>query len=226
MSSLTSSDTSSENRAGYDRWAKLYDGYVNSTVAVDDLYFPPAYAPVRDMDVLEIGCGTGRHTVRLAGQGNRVTALDLSPGMLAVAREKLAGFDDVSLVEADFLTADVGVFDAVVTALVLEHIADLPTFFAHVAGCLRAGGRFYMSEIHPDRIAAGTQANFVAADGEHVRLASFAHSEVDIQAAAHAAGLKLVFQHDVIGGEDLVALNADWTRHLGRAMIRMWVFEL
>ena len=33
-------------------------------------------------EVLEIGCGTGRHTRRLVEQGNSVTGLDLSEGML------------------------------------------------------------------------------------------------------------------------------------------------
>lgn len=219
------SDPSTENRAGYDRWAQLYDSYPNSTVATDDLYFPPVYAGVRDMDVLEIGCGTGRHTVRLAQQGNRVTALDLSPGMLEVARAKLAGFDQVELIEADIMTDGLpGRFDAALTALVLEHIADLDRFFGRVTAALKPDGRFYMSEIHPDRIAGGTQANFTAADGEHIRLASFAHTETDIQAAASRAGLDLTLQQDIVGGDDLVRLNPDWTRHIGRRMIRIWVF--
>lgn len=220
------SDPSSDNRSGYDRWAQLYDSYVNSTVATDELHFPPIYLGVRDLDVLEIGCGTGRHTLRLAQQGNRVTALDLSPGMLGVARDKLAGWPDVRLLEADILAEDdLGVFDAVLTALVLEHIADLSLFFVRVAASLMPGGFFYMSEIHPERIAAGTQANFVAADGVHVRLTSFAHTEAEIHSAAVAAGLRLRQQQDVVGGEDLVSLNADWTRHLGRKMLRIWVFS-
>lgn len=219
-------DPSSENRIGYDRWADIYDTYVNSTVAVDDLYFPMLWADVRDKDVLDIGCGTGRHTVRLARQGNRVTALDLSPGMLTKAREKLSGYD-VRLMEADIMRGDIplGMFDVAMTALVLEHIADLHTFFRHVSAHLKPGGTFYMSEIHPDRIAAGTQANFTTRDGQHIRLASFAHGAADIENAALAAGLQIAHQKDIFGGEDLVRLNPDWTRHLGRAMIRMWIFE-
>ena len=219
------SDPSLENRAGYDRWAQLYDTYPNSTVASDELCFPTVYADVCGQEVLEIGCGTGRHTVRLAAQGNRVTALDLSPGMLEVARGKLAGFDTVRLVEADIMAGgDWGRFDAVLTALVLEHIADLGVFFDRVAAALKPGGSFYMSEIHPDRIAGGTQANFTTADGQHVRLASFAHGEAEIQAAASQAGLSLRLQQDVIGGDDLIRLNPDWARHRGRKMIRIWVF--
>ena len=216
---------SSENRSGYDRWAQLYDSYTNSTVAIDDLYFPPVYAHLTGQRVCEIGCGTGRHTLRLARAGNTVTGIDLSPGMLAVARDKLSGLD-VELIEGDMLTlAPPGVFDAIVTALVLEHIADLAAFFARVADMLVPGGGFYISEIHPDRIAGGTQANFVDRDGQAVRLASFAHTEVDIRVAAIGAGLRLLSHTDIYGGEALVRLNPDWTRHIGRAMIRIWTFE-
>jgi len=222
------SHTSIDNRAGYDRWAKSYDGYVNSTVAVDDMAFPPLWGHLEGQRVLEVGCGTGRHTVRLVRAGNSVTGLDLSPGMLAVAREKLARYGNVSLVEADFLNTPLRLedLDAVITALVLEHIADLDSFFIRVAACLKTGGDFYLSEIHPDRIAAGTQANFVDDEtGEEIRLKSYAHSEETVQAAAGAAGLHLVVCRDVIGDESLVSLNPDWARHLGRKMIRIWQFR-
>ncbi len=219
---------STDNRDGYDRWSEAYDGYTNSTVAVDDMAFPPLWAHLRDKRVLEVGCGTGRHTLRLAQAGNLVTGIDLSPGMLAVAREKLRGLGNVSLVEADFLQSGLSLrdFDAVVTALVLEHIADLQAFFVRIAASLKPGGAFYLSEIHPDRIAGGTQANFIdGKTGEAVRLTSYAHSEETIQAAARHAGLRLVLHRDIVGGQDLVRLNPDWTRHLGRRMIRIWQFE-
>ncbi len=217
-----------DNRDGYDRWAESYDGYVNSTVAMDDMAFPPLWAHLQGQCVLEVGCGTGRHTLRLVQAGNTVTGIDLSPGMLAMARKKLAGFGNVCLIEADFLTAELNLrdFDTVVTALVLEHIADLQAFFNRIAASLKPGGDFYLSEIHPDRIAGGTQANFIdGTTGEAIRLTSYAHSEDAIQAAALAAGLQLTLRRDIVGGEDLVRLNPDWTRHLGRDMLRIWRFE-
>ena len=222
-----SSEISAANRDGYDRWSAAYDTYVNSTVAIDDMHFPAVYAPLTDRRVLEIGCGTGRHTVRLVAAGNDVTGIDLSPGMLTEARRKLAGCK-VQLIEGDVMTGDMPLsgFDAVVTALVLEHIGDLQVFFARVAQALVSGGGFYLSEIHPDRIAGGTQANFIdAKTGEAVRLTSFAHAEADIQAAAKGAGLRLLTHADIFGGQTLVAKNPDWTRHLGRPLLRIWTFE-
>lgn len=223
---IPTSDTSIANRAGYDRWAAIYDGYTNSTVAIDDMTFPAVYAHLKDKRVLEIGCGTGRHTVRLA-EGNDVTGIDLSPGMLEMARQKLSNCK-AQLIEADIMAGplNLGDFDAVVTALVLEHIADLDAFFRHAAHPLKAEGELLLSEIHPDRIANGTQANFTdPVSGENVRLKSFAHSETDIQSSAADAGLRLLSHTDVFGGSAMVRLNPVWEKHLGRPLIRIWTFE-
>lgn len=223
---MTIPDISTENRAGYDRWAAIYDGYTNSTVAIDDMTFPAVYAHLKGKRVLEIGCGTGRHTLRLA-RNNDVTGIDLSPGMLDVARQKLSNCK-VQLIEADIMAGPLllGAFEAVVTALVLEHIAELDTFFRRAAEALAPGGELLLSEIHPDRIAAGTQANFTDPEtGDHVRLKSFAHTEADIQSAASDAGLRLLSHTDVFGGSALVRLNPAWEKHLGRPLIRIWTFE-
>ena len=214
------------NRSGYDRWSEIYDTAVNSTVATDDMAFPTWWADVTGRDVLEIGCGTGRHTLRLARQGNRVTALDLSPGMLAVARDKLKGFD-VRLVERDIMAGadDLGIYDVAITALVLEHIEDIATFFRRVAGSLRPGGRFFMSEVEPGRLAGGGVARFYdPGTGIRTDLASFARDSAVIVAAAAEAGLTCAREQDVLGDERLTAVKPEWSRHVGKPMIRMWEF--
>ncbi len=219
---------SDANRDGYDRWAPIYDDYVNSTIAVDSRAFPPLWAHVTDRKVLEIGCGTGRHTATLAQQGNLVTAVDLSPGMLAIARQKLGDAGNVRLIEADVMVdaIDGGPFDTVVTALVLEHIRDLPRFFARAAALMADGGEMFVSEIHPDKSAAGSGARFVDPEtGEERWLTNFPHSGASIIDAAAAAGLTCTRERDVLGDESLAAQRPEWARYLGKPMIRMWAFR-
>ncbi len=51
--------------------------------------------------VLEVGCGTGRVTCQLAQAGMRIMGMDLSPSMLAVARQKSQELSNVRWVEGD-----------------------------------------------------------------------------------------------------------------------------
>ena len=57
--------------------------------------------------VLELGCGTGRFTIPLAQQGVKITGLDLSPEMLARARQK-AGSQQIEWVQADIRRFSLG----------------------------------------------------------------------------------------------------------------------
>ena len=61
--------------------------------------------------VLDLGCGTGAHAIRLAGLGYEVVGVERSAAMLEVARRKAA---DLELHEADLREVDLGrTFDAV-----------------------------------------------------------------------------------------------------------------
>jgi len=59
--------------------------------------------PPRVGDALEVGCGAGELTARLAARAERVIAIDLSHEMLAAARARCAGLANVELVGADAL---------------------------------------------------------------------------------------------------------------------------
>jgi malonyl-CoA O-methyltransferase len=213
------------NRAGYDLWSTDYDLYPNPTLAIDERHFPTQWRHLAGRRILEVGCGTGRHSVKLAAQGNHVTGIDPSPGMLSIAKEKLKGFTDVRLIEADFLAADVSklqFFDALVVALVLEHIRELPMFFSAARRVLNPGGELHVSEIHPLRAAQGVLAHFKTSEGNEFALESVPHPEGAIERAAEKEGFQLLGIRDALGDQTLAAMNPKWIKHLGNPMIRMW----
>ena len=70
-------------RDGYDRWASVHDHDANPLPALEELHVREALGDVRGRDVLDLGCGTGRHTAWMAETGARVTAVDFSENMLA-----------------------------------------------------------------------------------------------------------------------------------------------
>lgn len=218
---------SKKNIAGYDQWSGFYDTYPNPTVALDELSFPPLWAHVSKKRVLEVGCGTGRHTVKLAAQGNEVVGLDQSSGMLGMAREKLQGISCTQLIEADFLSYEgfaPGSFDAIVVSLVLEHFRDPQEFLVRAAGLLAEGGELFISEIHPHRTAQGTLAHFRDPErGEEIHLESYPHTEAAIKGAASLAGLSVLKSVDVIGDERLTAMRDKWRKYVGVPMVKMFV---
>ncbi len=110
-----SENSKQNNQAGYNTWSSFYDTYPNPTVAADELAFPAFWNHVRNKTVLEIGCGTGRHTQKLLRQNNKVTGIDISEGMLEVAKKKLPA-ENLTLFNADYMTHDFAAdcFDVIV----------------------------------------------------------------------------------------------------------------
>jgi ubiquinone/menaquinone biosynthesis C-methylase UbiE len=105
------------------------------------------WLPERAGDVLDLGCGTGSMSLLASEQGHRVTGVDLSPAMVTLAREKLAGRDAVFLV-GDAAAPPVGEqrFDAVLVRHVLWALPDPGRALRHWAGLLRPGGRLVLVE--------------------------------------------------------------------------------
>ncbi len=80
--------------------------------------------------VLDVGAGTGRHTVALAPHVAHVTAVDPSAAMLGYLREDLAehGITNVTTVDGDWMGVDVPQADVVFCSHVLYPIADVVPF--------------------------------------------------------------------------------------------------
>lgn len=98
--------------------------------------------------VLDIGCGAGAIALEAARgvrPGGSVLAVDISPDLIAVARERVAGAgaEEVELVEADAASYpyDSAAFDVLVSRNGLMFFDDPDAAFANLARALRPGGR-------------------------------------------------------------------------------------
>lgn len=112
-----------------------------------------AMLPARpSLRVLELGCGTGNLTRKLLARSpdSRVVAYDLSPQMLAEARQKLAAVGEhVEWIEADMGRVDfAGPFDAVISAIAVHHVPPRakPALFRRLYDALRPGGRLVIAD--------------------------------------------------------------------------------
>ncbi len=168
----------------FDGYAERFDAHLTQTL----LYRAPALiaeaisaaAPGRRFArALDLGCGTGLMGQALRASVDHLTGVDLSPGMIAKARER--GVYDA--LEVDDATALLmrkppAAFDLVVAADSLVYIGDLGQVFAAVARSLTADGLIAFS--------VETREGEGFALGASMR---FAHSRPYLEATARDSGL-------------------------------------
>jgi SAM-dependent methyltransferase len=104
--------------------------------------------------ILDIACGNGLTSRRLAAAGADVVAFDFSEEMIAIARERAhadrIAYSVLDATDYDALVAlGEGRFDAALCNMALFDIADVDPLVAAVAKLLRPGGRFVFSLLHP-----------------------------------------------------------------------------
>jgi ubiquinone/menaquinone biosynthesis C-methylase UbiE len=188
-------------------------------------------------DALEIGSGTGYFSLNLLQLGaiERLTATDISPGMLSQLSETADALGlEVKTVqtEAEVLPFDDESFDLAFGHAVLHHIPDLGKAFAEFRRVLRPGGAIAFAgepSRYGDRLAAlpkraGLFAapawrRVVGADPRAVAEGEQSHDhslegEVDVHAFAPADLRRLLrdagFEDRHVGGEELLANAWGW----------------
>ena len=106
---------------------------------------------LRGARVLDVGCGAGLLSEALAGKGAEVTALDLSPELLDVARLHLLESGrqvDYRLVSVEDLAAQMpSEFDAITCMEMLEHVPDPGSVLRACASLLKPGGTLFVSTL-------------------------------------------------------------------------------
>lgn len=194
---ISMNDLTSVQRA-YDRWAQIYDHEDNPLQLLEGPAVRTALGDVKGLLALDLGCGTGRHSLWLASNGAHVTAIDFSSGMLEQAKSK-PGAESIQFIQHDLhrpLPFESGSFDLIVSGLVIEHLESLDPFFSEAYRVMKSNGRAVFSTLHPAMFLRGTQARFTDPDsGELVQPGSFTHSVGSIVMSANRAGFKL---HEVI----------------------------
>ena len=106
--------------------------------------------------VLDIACGNGLTSRRLAAMGAEVVAFDFAAEMIAHARQRTAEYADRityhvldATDEAALLALGTGRFDAALCNMALFDMAEIRPLLRALARLLQAGGRFVFSVTHP-----------------------------------------------------------------------------
>lgn len=91
--------------------------------------------------ILDIGCGAGSHSLWLQNNNHKVTALDTSPGAIAVCKKR----GIAHCVESEFLTLATGTYDTLLLLMngigIAGKLKHLPDYLTHFKKLLKPGGK-------------------------------------------------------------------------------------
>jgi len=169
----------------FDRYSDRYDRHVVGALKYQtpDLLLEAAapYLPARNLDILDLGCGTGLLGARFRPLARALTGVDISPGMLEVARRRQI-YDHLVCGELiEFLRTQARdkapAFDVALAADVFVYLGDLSELFHEVGRALRPGGLFGFS------VEAGESRDFVLRS-----TLRYAHSAAYLRQLSHLHG--------------------------------------
>lgn len=133
------------------RWDRLAGGYDRATRMAERRWFGPARAwlvPRARGDVLEVAVGTGANLPHYPA-GVRLTATDVSPAMVGLARERAAALGlpvTLELGDAARLAAPDDAFDAVVCTFALCAVPDERPVLTELVRVLRPSGLLLLAD--------------------------------------------------------------------------------
>lgn len=173
-------------QSAYQLWAGSYPPRPHNPLMEVEQETVLALLPdVRELTVLDAGCGSGRYLRVLGERGANAIGMDLSPAMLELARETTTRIARADLRALPF---DAMSFDLVVCGLALGDLAEIELALTEIARVLRPGGRVIYSVVHPAGGEAGWLRTFESG-GKQWAIDSFWHSADRHREACASAGL-------------------------------------
>jgi len=146
-------------REAWDRNASFWDECMDDgNDFVELLIWPPTerFLEIGVGDrILDVACGNGLSSRKLAGLGAKVVAIDFSEEMIDRARSRAEPGEGVEYIVLDATEEDAladlgrGSFQAVLCNMALFDMAEIAPLFRAVPSLLCRGGRFVFSVLHP-----------------------------------------------------------------------------
>jgi ubiquinone/menaquinone biosynthesis C-methylase UbiE len=155
-----------ETQQFYTRWAGLYDALASHTPGIGSLRARAItrLAPAPGDTVVEMGCGTGANFPYLrdrVGDEGTVVGVDVTPGMLAAARDRVerAGWENVHVVAGDAARPPIAEADAIFASFVSGMLSDPATAVHEWADLVGDDGRLGLLDLARSTQSVGRPLN-------------------------------------------------------------------
>jgi len=135
----------------YTTLSKYYDSFIEPSNKILRKIMFGMYPPDVGMRVLEVGCGTGTNLQMYNSAGCEIFGIDLSPSMLAQARDKLPGNVNLSRSDASNMPYENEMFDIVIGMLTLHEMPGetRAPVFSEMKRVMKPNGRILLVDFHP-----------------------------------------------------------------------------
>jgi ubiquinone/menaquinone biosynthesis C-methylase UbiE len=190
-------DTSSSVQRAYDAVAGEYDRQISDELdekPLDRAWLRAFVDLVRTGTIADVGCGPGHVTRYLARLHNDVVGIDLSPAMIAIARERAP---QLAFTVESMLTLAAGAqaWAGLVAWYSIIHLEahERPVAFSEFARVLRHGGHLMIAfHIDSPEFATGQVNHISDWFGQRVRLDGYFLDPDEITSEVTAAGFTVI----------------------------------
>jgi cytosine/adenosine deaminase-related metal-dependent hydrolase/SAM-dependent methyltransferase len=179
-------------RDGYRLASGVYDAEPNPMLALEERFLEKLLPAVDGLDIVDLGCGTGRWLAKLADKDPRsLVGVDFSPEMLSEAKRKLGGVANLVVGDCADLPLPRCSADLILCSFLTSYQRDLDGFSRQVRRTLRPGGRVFLTDLHPETTTALGWRRGFHVGGSFVDIATYSRSVGEILLSFEALSLEL-----------------------------------
>jgi cytosine/adenosine deaminase-related metal-dependent hydrolase/ubiquinone/menaquinone biosynthesis C-methylase UbiE len=177
----------------FDAWAQVYDDQPNPLLALEQRFLTRMLPDVSGLDVLDVGCGTGRWLQLLAPRRPAsLLGVDTSSQMLQRATAKVGAVSTLRLGSCVALPVQNTAADLVMASFVLSYLESAEAFARELHRVTRPGATVFLTDMHPNTATFCNWKRSFKANGTEEHLQTSSYSLQQITDTFQASGFELL----------------------------------
>jgi len=190
----------------YEIWSANYDNQPgNLMLDLDERIFSDLIENIdlREKDVADIGCGTGRHWQKIySKKPSNLIGFDVSGSMLALLKSKFPFALTQKTTDNLLTTIPDSSIDMVISTLTIAHIKNIEEAIESWSRVLKNDGELIVTDFHPTLLANGGKRSF-SHGGKNLSVKNYIHTIGKIKKTFYDAGCMLIREEEKTVNKDV-----------------------